>query len=101
MTQQLGDRLVVVDVTATCDTRHEHQSRIITDGHTAYAAGIGPIGVDHGPGWRESDTVFFTCQQPDRYDEPCGGTIEVPLTGWTGDVQAIEVLTAYGQEVDQ
>lgn len=98
---QLGTRLAVVDTYAYCDRYPQHESRIITDGTAVYAVTTGTAPVQHTEAWRDGPAVHLTCARPDRYDEPCGGTIEAPLTDWTPDPQVIELLAAYGTQVDQ
>lgn len=93
--------LVVFRDVAYCDTRHEHEITLISDGVTVYAHGDG---TDCGPALRYDATLTVTCGQPGRDDEPCDGQAEFNLDTegtWTADPEARKLLAEYGQEVER
>lgn len=92
--------LVVFRDVAYCDTRHEHEVTLISDGRTAYAHGDG---TDCGPASRYDATLTVTCGQPGRDDEPCDGRVEFNLDTagtWTADPAARRLLAEHGQPVE-
>lgn len=93
--------LVVFRDVAYCDTRHEHEITLISDGTAAYAHGDL---TDCGPVLRDTVTLSVTCGQPGRDDEPCDGRVEFNLDTegtWTADPEARQLLAEYGQAVER
>jgi hypothetical protein len=84
-----------------CDTRHEHEITLISDGRTAYAHGDA---TDCGTVSRDTVTLSVTCGQPGRDDEACDGQVEFSIDTegtWTADPDARRLLAQHGTEVDR
>lgn len=96
-----GTVLVLVDTPAYCDTKHEHEVRVITDGTRCYAPGHT---TDAGTAWRTGTEVSLTCGQPTD-DGPCDGTVTVNLTTegiWQPTTTgAVDLLLTHGTEIDR
>lgn len=108
----LGAPLAVFSGTTICDTKHEHEARLITDGFRAYAYGLEVGATDSGSPVLRWDTGAYTasCGQPGRgsypdYDDgdPCEGTLRwEPTDGdWTADDEALALLNLYGATVER
>ena len=85
-----------------CDTRWEHEHRLITDGETAYA--YAASGTDTDAVFRDGDLVSIDCQAPNpRSGEPCDGRIEWRLDEEepAADADAVNLLTRYGTQVER
>jgi hypothetical protein len=94
-------QLVLVDVVRYCDTAAEHEVRVLTDGHRAYAYGQT---TDTPTAWRLGSEVTIVCGQPGRADHACEGTVTVDLTEpgiWEPATAARVGLLALGTEVDR
>lgn len=100
----LGARLVAFRDVALCD-RADHEVAIVTDGHTAYAWGIGTQSTDAGTVVRVSVALSARCQQPTGHDgEPCDGLVTWTLDTagcWGADADALATLAAFGQAVER
>lgn len=94
-------RLVVFADTQVCDTKHEHEVHLVTDGAQAYA--YGPT-TDCPLIHRAGTVVTVECRQPSGVDrEPCGGraTFQLDTEGtWTSVPAQRLLLARYGQKVE-
>lgn len=101
----LGAPLVVYSAIAICDNRHDHEARLITDGHRAYAYGIEPGATDAAPVARwDTGAYEATCRQPTPHDgDPCDGALTwEPTEGdWNADAESLDLLARYGQPVQR
>lgn len=72
--------IVLADETLYCDGNPEHEVRIVTDGHKAYAYGTDRGGVDDLGICRDGVLITIDCGQPGYADEPCSGRLVLDLT---------------------
>lgn len=105
MNTTLGARLVAFRDVALCD-HLAHEVAIVTDGQTAYTYGISPTdGTDAGQASRSGVILTAACQQPTGRDgDPCDGQVTWALDTdgcWGADADALTLLAAHGQAVDQ
>lgn len=101
----LGAPLVVYSAITLCSAGHDHEARLITDGHRAYAYGIERGATDAGPVSRwDTGAYEATCGQPTEGDgDPCAGTLTwEPAEGdWSTDAEAIAIVAKYGERIEQ
>jgi hypothetical protein len=93
--------LVVYRDVAYCDTRHEHQITLTTDGRTAYAHGDLTTA---GTVTRYDAVLTVVCGQPGAEDHACEGVAEFLLDTpgtWTADPTARRELAQHGSEIER
>lgn len=93
--------LVVFKDVTYCDSRHEHEITLISDGQRSYAHGDA---TDCGPALRYDATLTVDCGQPGIDDEPCAGQVMFHLDTagtWTADPKARKLLFLHGQPVQR
>lgn len=84
-----------------CDSRHEHEIRLYTDGVTAYAwspGGTGDLLIRC-----DDSTVTVACGVVDQVsDEACTGHVAFALDSprWTLDADVVEALAKYGERLE-
>lgn len=106
MTTPLGARLVAFSDLAVCDTKYEHEVRLVTDGTTAYAYAVHHGATDCPLVTRDGATMTVQCGQntgPGEDGEPCHGeaTFRLDTEGaWTADPEALDLLAKYGERVE-
>jgi hypothetical protein len=94
--------LVLVDTVRYCDTKHQHEVHVLTDGGRVYA--YGQV-TDADAGSRYGTEITVTCGQPGIDDVACEGTVTVDLAEdgiWEAATPArAGLLDQFGTAVDQ
>jgi hypothetical protein len=105
----LGSPLVVYTALAYCDTALEHEVRLITDGHRAYAYGT-RYGATDCPAISRNDAnlIRVDCGQDVNGEERCTGQVRLDLGAgdWISatseeGAEALDLLKRYGQVISQ
>lgn len=101
----LGPRLVCFADTGICDGKGEHDIRIWTDGHVAYAI-VGETEEECLVS-RDLNQIEVTCGATREGLNGsglvhCGGHARFDLTdeAWTADARAVGMLNSYGEALD-
>lgn len=85
--------------TLVCDTKHEHEIHVVTDGRTAYA--WSPGGTDSPHIERTGGRLRVECGQPLASDEACTGEVVFDLTeGRVATVEQVGWLREYGAPIE-
>lgn len=103
-TTNLGAPLALFTATDLCDKRGQHELRLITDGHRAYAYSTEHGGTDSPSAWRDGSTVVVVCGQPTPHDgDPCDGEarfdLATPIAWVPAEGDDLGYLLAHGQVI--
>lgn len=95
--------LAVFSAVAYCDTKHEHEHRMIATGTRAYAYTTAPHSTDTDAVLREDTRLSVPCAAILPSGDRCHGMVEWHLDEdgtWTADAEACRLLAEYGQDVE-
>ena len=95
--------LAVFSAVAYCDTKYEHEHRMISTGTRAYAYHTAYEARDAEAVLREGTRLSTPCLADTPSEERCHGMVEWHLDEdgtWTSDADACRLLAEYGADVE-